>query len=67
MMKAIVQQFTKNSDEISDTKERNDDKKSFCSLPVLMISRLPLPARPQLGNNNIEYGDQDESICSQEE
>ena len=32
-----------------------------------MISRLTLPPRPQLGHHNIEDGDQDESICSQQE
>ena len=32
-----------------------------------MISRLPLPTRPQLGHHDIEDGDQDDSICSQQE
>ena len=59
--------LTKNSDEVRNAQERNDDKESFSSFPVLMISRLPLPTRPQLGHHNIEDGDQDESICSQQE
>ena len=59
--------LTKNSDEVRNAQERNDDKESFSSFPVLMISMLPLPTRPQLGHHNIEDGDQDESICSQQE
>ena len=59
--------LTKNSGDVCNAQERNDDKESFSSFPVLMISRLPLPTRPQLGHHNIEDGDQDESICSQQE
>ena len=62
----LVNLLTQKSDEVGDTKQRNDNKESFCSFPVLMISWLPLPTRPQLGYHHIEDGDQEESIHSQQ-
>ena len=58
--------LTQNSDEIGNTKERDDDKKSFSSFPVLMICWLSLSTGPELSDHNIEDGDQDESVGCQQ-